>query len=113
MQRTDCSDTTPQKASIPETVKDDDGIGPATSVHVHRGLKRETQDQEPEGEREALRKRLFESEKRVRDLERHMNSPPRSEQPSELGGGDVAQTLADALKGQTEALSAMLSTTHE
>ncbi len=98
--------TTPQKGSFPDTVKDE-GIGPTTPVH--RGQKRETQ--EPDEDREALRKKLFESQKRVRDLEKHLNSPPRSEHSEQ--GGDVAQTLADALKGQTEALKAMLSTTHE
>ena len=61
----------------------------------------------PEPEFEKLRKQLFESEKRVRDLEKtHLASLQQSDKSE---AADVAQTLADALKGQTEALKAMLS----
>jgi len=101
--------STPGKESVAPTVLLATPLGtPRGRTRKKGGLPQPfASESGPEPELEKLRKQLFESEKRVRDLEKtHLASPQQSDKSE---AADVAQTLADALKGQTEALKAMLS----
>jgi hypothetical protein len=78
-----------------------------------RGQSRKNESPKQENAKEdaeSLRRQLFAAQKRVLDLEQEQRvpkSPGLSDKNSDVA--DVANTLADALKGQTETLKAILS----